>query len=455
MEIVSTTINPADPLTRFLYGLPPASAKRHQGRLKSFLAEIGVGAGTELSSAAIEFVKKAHENPEWTEHVLLGFIISQTKRVDDGSIRPGTLETHYKVIKRFCKKNRIVLDWEMIRGGVPHGVSAADDRAPTPDEIQHLVKDKDPRVRPIAYLMTACGMRLEAWDFLRWKHIEPKTDPENGALIAASVIVYAGQNRGKKKQYRSFITPQAYSSLKSWMDYRTLHNETISGDSWVMRDLWRTSNIRRGGAHGLAGFPHQLKHKGVKTLMGRALWRQGIRTAPTKRHPFKGLHGFRKFFMTHVEQAGMKSINVKVLMGHSIGVENSYYRPSEWDILQDYLKAVPYLTIGSSSNQEVLQAEKDKQSTSQENEIQSLKGQMEILVKQVSHLSDTVQNYKDDYNWVRGGKSEPILINKESRINRLGIDALLEQDGKTDEDKKMSEEHRKELERMRKFPSSE
>ena len=58
---------------------------------------------------------------------------------------------------------------------------------------------------------------------------------------------------------------------------------------------------------------------------------------------------------------------------------------------------------------------------------------METLVKHVSHLSDTIQNYKDDYNWekgwVRGGKAEPILINQESRINRLGIDALLEQDG--------------------------
>ena len=116
-------------MTRFLYGLPPASNKRHHGRLKAFLAEVGIdtnggNGGNGLQMAAIEFVKKAHENPEWAEHVLLGFIISQTKRVDDGSIRPGTLETHYKVIKRFCKKNRIDLDWEMIRGGVPHGVSA-------------------------------------------------------------------------------------------------------------------------------------------------------------------------------------------------------------------------------------------------------------------------------------------------------------------------------------------
>lgn len=406
MELFHTneTINAAtvaafDPLNRFLYGLPLASAKRHQGRLKSFLTEVGVGAGTELSSAAIEFVKKAHENPEWTEHVFLGFIISQTKRVDDGSIRPGTLETHYKVIKRFCKKNRIVLDWEMIRGGVPHGVSAADDRAPTPDEIKSLAMDKDPRVRPIAYLMASCGMRLEAWDFLRWKHIEPKTDPENGAIIAASVIVYEGQNRGKKKQYRSFITPQAYSSLKSWMDYRTLHGETISGDSWVMRDLWRTSNVRRGGTHGLAGYPRQLKHKGVKTLMGRALWRQGIRTAPTKRHPFKGLHGFRKFFMTHAEQAGMKSINVKVLMGHSIGVENSYYRPSEWDILQDYLKAVPYLTIAAEEQvklQQILETQREK-----EDEIRMLQEQMDKMNVVMNNLSHGFKTYKEEVKLYR------------------------------------------------------
>jgi hypothetical protein len=41
----------------------------------------------------------------------------------------------------------------------------------------------------------------------------------------------------------------------------------------------------------------------------------------------------------------MRSINIETLMGHSLGLSDSYYRPTEEEILNDYLKAVDVLTI--------------------------------------------------------------------------------------------------------------
>ena len=46
--------------------------------------------------------------------------------------------------------------------------------------------------------------------------------------------------------------------------------------------------------------------------------------------------------------AGMKPINVEVLMGHSTGISDSYYRATENELLEDYLKAVDFLTIDDS-----------------------------------------------------------------------------------------------------------
>jgi mevalonate kinase len=43
----------------------------------------------------------------------------------------------------------------------------------------------------------------------------------------------------------------------------------------------------------------------------------------------------------------MKPINVEKLMGHSVGISDSYYRATEKEILDDYLNAVPVLTVGS------------------------------------------------------------------------------------------------------------
>jgi hypothetical protein len=34
-------------------------------------------------------------------------------------------------------------------------------------------------------------------------------------------------------------------------------------------------------------------------------------------------------------------------MGHDIGVSKSYYKPTEHEVMEDYLKAVPLLTINS------------------------------------------------------------------------------------------------------------
>ena len=62
-----------------------------------------------------------------------------------------------------------------------------------------------------------------------------------------------------------------------------------------------------------------------------------------KRHEWKGAHGYRKAFKTRGQQV-MLPANVEILMGHDIGVSESYWRPTEHEVLQDYLKAVPLLS---------------------------------------------------------------------------------------------------------------
>ena len=41
----------------------------------------------------------------------------------------------------------------------------------------------------------------------------------------------------------------------------------------------------------------------------------------------------------------MKPINVEITMGHNIGISASYYKPSERELLEDYLRAVELLSI--------------------------------------------------------------------------------------------------------------
>ena len=61
-------------------------------------------------------------------------------------------------------------------------------------------------------------------------------------------------------------------------------------------------------------------------------------------------------YKTRAEQV-MKPVNVEVTMGHNIGISASYYKPSEKELLADYLKAVPLLSINNTEKELVRQVE--------------------------------------------------------------------------------------------------
>ena len=222
---------------------------------------------------------------------------------------------------------------------MPRGKRYANDRAPTLDELRKLTQYPDRRIKPIVYTMVSSGIRLGAFDYLRWGDVTRIT--KHDKIVAAKIVVYAGED----EEYFSFITKEAYDSLHEWMDCRKQCGETVDKDTWLMRNLWDVTTPK---GKGVVTIPKKLKSTGVKRLIERALWAQRLRMklAPGKRrHEFQSDHGMRKTFKGRCELGGMKSINVETLMGHSIGIQDSYYRPTEEELLQDYLKATDFLTV--------------------------------------------------------------------------------------------------------------
>ena len=155
----------------------------------------------------------------------------------------------------------------------------------------------------------------------------------------------------EEDEYFTFIVPSAFELLQEWMNYRESTGEPINEESWVMRDLWDTS-VAQG--RGLVTRPKKLTSTGIKRLINRALWAQGLRIKlkeGKKRNPYQAIHSLRKWFKTKCELSGMKPINIETLLSHSTGISDSYYRPTENDLLEDYLKSVECLTIDSAKVQ--------------------------------------------------------------------------------------------------------
>ncbi|KAA2282963.1 hypothetical protein [Candidatus Nitrosocosmicus sp. SS] len=390
--------------------------KYYERRLRHFFNHINFDLenNTNMELRCNNFSNKGKNDANWAVAQVIIFLQFQKERVQNGEITASTLRNFIKAIKLFCDSSDLNIPWRKLMKGLPRAVQAANDRAPTIEEIQKLVEYPDRRIKPIVYTMVSSGIRLGAWDYLKWKHVTPIYDHDDKTVVvAAKLKVYEGD----VEEYFSFITHEAYKALKDWMDFRASYGEDINGESWLMRDLWQTTNVRYGARWGLATIPKKIKNTGIKRLLERALWDQGIRNKlkdGTKRHEFKAAHGFRKFYKSRAEQV-MRPINVEITMGHNIGLSDCYYRPTEREVSDDYLKAVDLLTVNSDG----ITLKKEVQQLREENQNNEyvIKGKLREKDEEIRILKE--QNLQNNDTLLMLSDKVQILMDKMSKSDKL------------------------------------
>jgi hypothetical protein len=380
-----------NPYENFLYALrAPESKRQYPRRFKVFLdflqPEVQKVPFKEIEKQANRFYSLAIKDKNWVNTKLKDFVSFQIKRAIKGEISYMTIRNYYRATKLFCEMNEIELSWKKISRGIPKGREYGDDRIPTIEEIRKIIEYPDRRIKAVVSMMVSGGFRLGSWEYLKWKHIKPIE--KKGTIVAAKVLIYAGES----EEYFTFITPEAYKYLKEWMECRISYGEKISDDSFIFRDMWQTtdSNTRNMPRHALN--PKRISTFAVKRMIERAIWAQGLRKPlqhGAKRHEFKSSHGFRKFFKTFAEQV-MKPVHVELLLGHNIGLSGAYYKPTENQLLEDYLNAVNLLTI---------------------NEENSLKKKVEELTEKQDEISYLKFKYEQDMKAIRK--------EMESKFNRI------------------------------------
>jgi integrase len=212
----------------------PATKEKYLMRLGKFLDFLNLLEGGILEDKSRAFAEKGRNDNVWAFNSILKFIQLLKERVDRKEITAGTIRNYVKSIKLFCQMADISILWDKITRGIPKGRRYADDRAPTLDEIKKMCEYPDRRIKPLIYTMVSSGIRVGAWDYLHWGNIQPIE--QEGKIVASRMIVYAGED----DSYITYITPSAYRELAEWMKYREESGETITDNSWVMRDLWDT-----------------------------------------------------------------------------------------------------------------------------------------------------------------------------------------------------------------------
>jgi hypothetical protein len=82
------------------------------------------------------------------------------------------------VIKLFVGKNSDVpiINWKRIIRDILSGKKAANERAPTIEELQQPVEYPDMYIKFIVYTMVSGGFRLNACVIFTWKHVSIISD---------------------------------------------------------------------------------------------------------------------------------------------------------------------------------------------------------------------------------------------------------------------------------------
>jgi integrase len=112
---------------------------------------------------------------------------------------------------------------------------------------------------------------------------------------------------------------------------RSRYNEKLNDDSYLIREQFDVKN---------PGKPRQVKTLTIERRLIDMAIRLGIRN-----NQVPIAHGFRKFFTTQVINSRVNPEIREMLLGHKIGLASSYYRPTEQEMLEEYLKAEDNLTI--------------------------------------------------------------------------------------------------------------
>jgi integrase/recombinase XerD len=184
--------------------------------------------------------------------------------------------------------------------------------------------------------------------------------------------------RGDREEYFTFCTPECAKEIDAYLDFRQRRGERITQDSYLI--------VRK--------FSLKTEGKG-KPFRGRALWailedcisNCGLREIdhlnPFKRKQVPIFHGLRKFMTKQLVDSKLNPEIREMLLGHKIGLAGVYYKPTVRDMLNEYLKAVPLLTI---SDEERLKFKLEERIQIERTQLENLQQQFDKFRSEVNAM---------------------------------------------------------------------
>ena len=280
-----------------------------------------------------EYDRLLERDPKLIQMDIIRFI-THMKKKNNGS---STIYSYISGLNKFFIMNDVLLlNWKKIKSFAPEREKVAEDRPYNHDEIKKLLDITTPRNKALILIMGSAGLRVGGIPGLRVKDLIPIDD-----YGIYRINVYA---KSKRSSYFTFCTPECRSAIDSYLDWRRRFGERITDASPVFcieynaYDNRLTRTIKPCTANAIT-------HTIDKLLRATGMRGVGIENQEHRRREIMRSHGLRKFFETNAFKAGMDNIYIRRLMGQESGLEDSYLKLSEDELLEGDNRHVGYIGI--------------------------------------------------------------------------------------------------------------
>jgi hypothetical protein len=280
------------------------------------------------------------------EDRIVEYIKDMTKRRGASS---AAIKITLTAIRKFFVENREEswLNWSWLKSRIPKGNGTVKDRDYTKVELVRMWEQSDIRKKAILSLLMA-GLRKGGIPDLRVGSLEKITrykdkDGEEQHELEHHLYklrVYEGSD----EEYITFLTPAGAKAVDRYIEARTMAGEKVTANSVLIRDVF--DSVKKN-----AGEPKPVTLDALDMLFMRLTRSAGIRPKEKAgkrqdRHDIMLFHGIRKYVNHALLNSGVDVISKELLIGHAApGLEGSYLRLTENELLAEFVKAVPSLSL--------------------------------------------------------------------------------------------------------------
>jgi hypothetical protein len=373
-------------LELFYSGIKSHATKNTMERLlRYFLIEVCVDLlKGDFEQRAQQFVDIARKDQTKATNIIIAYVKKLRERTgleksDPYYMNPSYLPNKIKPIKKILTMNDVGLAWKRIYTFYPEKDNIHQGRGYTKDEIKKLLEySTDISTDFVILASSSGGLRLGAWNNLRWEDVFPIYDVngkykielkngEAGKIVCAGMIIY----KSTEEQYTALISLEAWEKLQEYKKMWIKKMSRIPADSDHLI-LDKTSKQT------------PMTSVTIKSRMEKLLIRSGLRgplTEGKRRHQVPATHGFRRYWdkvmMQTVSAKGTLSALVikERLLGHYglVKTDKNYFWTDILEHVPEYLQAMPDLMTSDEyrlkekleetrvENQKLSQANREKE----------------------------------------------------------------------------------------------